>query len=145
MDEKKTKKETKNIYFEAIGRRKRATARVRLFQKPAKDKKTGDIDIDEKTLAKYFPLKEFQEVIYAPLKLTKTVKEFYISVKTNGGGVRAQAEAIRLGISRALLKFNNDLRQALKDEGFLTRDPRAKERKKFGLKKARKAAQWSKR
>ena len=150
MAEKKTKtskKKTskKNEYFEAIGRRKSATARVRLFQKPATGKKVGNIDVGDKTLAEYFPLKELQEIVYAPLKQTKLAKEFYISAKTYGGGVRAQAEAIRLGISRALLKFNIELRQELKDEGFLTRDARVKERKKFGLKKARKAAQWSKR
>jgi len=135
-------KEKENRYLEAVGRRKCAIARIRLF--PG-EKNKGEISVNEKELAVYFPTLELRETLKEPLKKTKTENDFFISAKVNGGGVRAQAEAVRLGISRALLKHNPDLRPVLKVEGFLTRDSRAKERRKFGLKKARKAPQWSKR
>lgn len=138
----KTKKKIIRKYFEAVGRRKSAVARVRLF---AAGKQKNEISINEKDITAYFPQAEIREIIKTPLKKTKTEEKFYISGKIYGGGVRAQAEAMRMGISRALLKFKADLRQALKEEGFLTRDARVKERYKFGLKKARKAPQWSKR
>lgn len=134
----KTKKET---YFEAVGRRKSAVARVRLFEKT----KGGNIDVNEKDVVIHFPTAELQEIIKSPLKKVGMEKSFYISVKVNGGGVRSQADAIKLGISRALLKVDAELRAVLKPEKFLTRDARVKERRKFGLKKARKAPQWSKR
>ncbi|MCF7835843.1 MAG: 30S ribosomal protein S9 [Candidatus Marinimicrobia bacterium] len=137
-----TNKTKKDVYFEAVGRRKRAIARVRLFQN-TKEKNSGTIN--EKDLEIYYPQEEFRNIIKSPMKITETLKNFYISGKVKGGGIKSQAEAIRLGVSRALLKFNPELRPVLKQEGFLKRDPRVKERKKFGLKKARKAAQWNKR
>ena len=139
-----TKTKTKNAYFEAVGRRKSAVARVRLF--PAKTAaEKGSMTINEKEPKDYWPTAEIAEITKAPLKKTGTEKEFSVSAKIKGGGLRAQAEAMRLGISRALLKFNPDFRSILKQEKFLTRDARVKERRKFGLKKARKAPQWSKR
>lgn len=138
----KTIKKTENKYFEALGRRKTSVARVRIFDK---DKNKGSFTINEKDLSDYFPLVELQEVVKSPFKKTEMLKKFYTTIKVNGGGVASQAGAIRLGISRALLKFNPELRPTLKEDGFLKRDPRMKERRKFGLKKARKAAQWSKR
>ncbi len=131
-------------YFEAVGRRKSSVARVRLFEKPTEGKK-GDVLINDKAMLTYLPIKELRDTVKAPLKKVEVLKNFFISVKVKGGGISSQAGAIRLGISRALLKFNPEFRLILKPEGFLTRDPRAKERRKFGLKKARKAAQWSKR
>jgi len=127
-------------YYEGIGRRKEASARVRLF-----DGK-GEILVNNKSLEKYF--KEFlgiKELIFAPLVLTKLENKFDISVKVRGGGKKSQAEAIVLGIARALAKIEKNLRPTLRKAGFLTRDPREKERKKYGLKRARRAPQWSKR
>lgn len=132
----------KNIYFEAVGRRKSSVARVRLF---GNKKKKNDSIVNDKEIKIYFPSAEMRFIIEAPLKLTKTKKDFYMTVKVYGGGVKSQAEAIRLGVSRALLEYKPDFRPTLKKEGFLTRDSRVKERRKFGLKKARKAPQWSKR
>ncbi|MBU1091434.1 30S ribosomal protein S9 [Patescibacteria group bacterium] len=138
---KKTNKKS-DVYFEAVGRRKSATARARLSQ-GGKDK--GLVKINEKDFETYCTQNELREIIISPLKETETLKIFYVSGKVNGGGIKSQAEAMRLGISRALLKFNPEFRAVLKQKGFLTRNPRVVERKKFGLKKARKAAQWSKR
>lgn len=129
-------------YFEAVGRRKCSIARVRLFE-DAKSKK--DTIVNDKEVKIYFPSAEMRFIIEAPLKITKTKGDFYMTIKVYGGGVKSQAEAVRLGVSRALLKYKPDFRPALKQEGFLKRDPRVKERRKFGLKKARKAPQWSKR
>jgi len=127
-------------YIPAIGRRKTSTAQVRIT--PAKATK---IIINEKDLTEYFPVEEQQKIVLSPFKKVEVGKEFEVSVVIKGGGVNAQAEAVRHGISRALTKFNEELRGDLKKLGFLKRDPRRKERKKFGLKKARKAPQWSKR
>ncbi|MFC1757032.1 30S ribosomal protein S9 [Patescibacteria group bacterium] len=135
----------KDVYFEAVGKRKSAVARVRIFEKPPEGQKKGTFTINDQELAKHFPLAELRKIIKDPFVKTETNKNFYSSIKVNGGGIKAQAEATRLGISRALLKFNENFRQILKESGFLTRDSRIKERKKFGLKKARKAPQWSKR
>ena len=96
-------------------------------------------------MAEYFPLEELREAVEDPLKKMKLAEKFKITVKASGGGVRSQADAIRLGIARALVKFNADFRKRLKKAELLTRDARVKERRKFGLKKARKAAQWRKR
>lgn len=145
----KTKKtiETKSgltgRYFEAVGRRKSAVARVRLFEK--KNVKELGVVVNDKKLSVYFPIAELQGIVESPLKKTKTENDLYVSGKVNGGGIRSQADAMKLGISRALLKFSPDFRHILKLDGFLTRDARVVERKKFGLKKARKAPQWSKR
>jgi small subunit ribosomal protein S9 len=129
-------------YYEAVGRHKEAVARVRLFNMGS----NGDrkILINNKELADFFSIEELKEVILAPLVKTST-KNCFLSVKVKGGGVRGQARAARLGISRVLIKRNPELRPVLKKEGFLTRSSRVKERRKFGLKKARKARQWRKR
>ena len=126
-------------YYEAVGRRKTAIARVRLFTKG-----TG-ISVNDKPYEEYFPLVELQKIAEAPLRKMKVSDKFKVSVKVLGGGSRGQAEATRHGISRVLVKFNEDFRKRLKKAGFLTRDPREKERKKYGLKGARRAPQWSKR
>jgi len=133
------KKEVKRKYIEAIGKRKKSVARVRLI----KDK-PGFI-INEKTMEEYFPLQDYHKKILGPFKATNLENSFFVSIKVNGGGITGQAEAIRLGISRCLVKIDKKLRPALRKAGFLTRDARIVERKKYGLKKARKAAQWSKR
>jgi small subunit ribosomal protein S9 len=128
-------------YIEAIGRRKTASARVRMT--PAT--KTS-YDINGKTVEEYFPTKELQLMSQESLKesaLTET--KFKITVVAKGGGIAGQADAMRLGIARALIEWDKELRGKLKKAGMLKRDPRAKERRKFGLKKARKSPQWSKR
>ena len=135
-----TKTAEKAKYFEAVGRRKTSSARVRLFAKG----ETGII-VNDKESKEYFPTRELQEIIGSPLNKMKLVDKFRITVKVKGGGVHSQAEAVRHGIARALTKFNGDFRKRLKKAEMLTRDPRAKERRKFGLKKARKSPQWSKR
>lgn len=127
-------------YFEAVGRRKTAVARVRLF---TQGKKT--FLVNEKSLEDYFPSFELQEIVKASLKKMKCLDRFRVSIKVRGGGKVAQAEAIRHGIARALVIFNPDFRKRLKKAGFLTRDSRMRERKKFGLKRARRAPQWQKR
>ncbi len=130
---------TKNKYFEAVGRRKTSIARVRIT--PAS--KTS-FTVNGKTLEVYFPVKELQAIINKPL-IDAATKDFSISILAKGGGVHSQAESVAMGIARALTKVDALLRTPLKKAGHLTRDPRAKERRKFGLKKARKAPQWSKR
>lgn len=133
-------KETKSAtYTEAVGRRKEAIARVRLVP----DSKMKFL-INERDLATYFPIRELQETVEKPLKVLGG-QAFTISARIIGGGITAQAEALRHGISRALIQIDPGARGKLKAEGLLKRDARVKERKKFGLKKARKAAQWSKR
>ncbi len=127
-------------YFEAVGRRKTAIARVRLF--PAA--KAG-YEINGKTLEAYFPVKEMQVTATEAIANAKAAEKFHITAKLVGGGISAQSEALRHGISRALLVYDVEIRGRLKKLGFLKRDPRAKERRKFGLKKARKSPQWSKR
>ncbi len=132
-------------YHEAVGRRKTSTARVRLFTcKPFEGEK-AKILINEKKYTDFFTTFDLQEVILSPLKKMKSINRFEITIKVKGGGVRGQADAICHGISRALVKFNLDFSKKLKRSGFLTRDSRKKERKKPGLKKARKASQWKKR
>ena len=130
----------KKLQFWGTGRRKKAIARVRLI--PAG---SGNIVINDRTLADYFPQGTLQYIIKQPLVLTETEAKYDIFVNVIGGGFTGQAGAIRLGISRALLQAEENVRPALKKAGFLTRDPRAKERKKYGLKAARRAPQFSKR
>ena len=130
----------KKLQFWGTGRRKKAIARVRLI--PAG---SGNIVINDRTLADYFPQGTLQYIIKQPLVLTETEAKYDIFVNVIGGGFTGQAGAIRLGISRALLQAEENVRPALKKAGFLTRDPRAKERKTYGLKKARRAPQFSKR
>ncbi len=124
--------------FNAVGRRKEAIARVRLV--PGK----GDIIINKRALDEYFGLETLKMSVRQPLVLVKATG-FDVLVNVNGGGLTGQAGAIRHGISRALIKANPELRGELKKAGFLTRDPRMKERKKYGLKAARRAPQFSKR
>lgn len=130
----------KTKYIEAVGRRKTSTARVRLT-KSSKD----TFEVNGKVLKAYFPTAELQTVVKEALKKTNLEGVFAITAKITGGGIHSQAEALRLGIARALQTNEPELRKPLKVEGLLTRDPRAKERRKFGLKKARKSPQWSKR
>jgi small subunit ribosomal protein S9 len=127
-------------YFEAVGRRKTATARIRLFI----DAK-NHYAINDKALEEYFPVKELANTVSDAIAKGKPAEKFFVSVKVVGGGISAQAEAIRHGIARALLVYDATLRGPIKKLGFLKRDPRAKERRKFGFKKARKSPQWSKR
>lgn len=127
-------------YIEAIGRRKTAIARVRIT--PATK---NEIKINGKKLEEYFKTKVLQNVAEEALTKSKIDKKFHITVVAKGGGINGQAEAVRLGIARALVEVDREQRKPLKKLGFLKRDPRAKERRKFGLKKARKAPQWSKR
>lgn len=136
----KENKTEKPAYFEAVGRRKTSVARVRLFSKGE-----AGITINGKDSEKYFSNPELQRIIQEPLKKMKLNGSFKILVKVSGGGIYSQAEAVRHGIARSLIKFDADFRKRLKKAGFLKRDPRMKERRKFGLKKARKAPQWSKR
>ncbi|HTH93254.1 MAG TPA: 30S ribosomal protein S9 [Candidatus Paceibacterota bacterium] len=128
----------KKQYIETIGRRKTATARVRLS---AASK--ASYVINDKELAVYFPTEELQKIVTDPFAISK--KAYAVSVHVKGSGIHSQAEAVRHGISRALVVEDEADKVALKQEGFLKRDPRSKERRKFGLKKARKSPQWSKR
>lgn len=144
----KNKKEKLPRYFRAVGRRKTATARIRLF--PIENSKKGlekekIILINDKPLEVYFPNVFLQNIVKSPLEITKSLDKFKITAVVKGGGINAQAGALRHGISRALVSFNSDLRKELKKADFLKRDPRMRERKKFGLKRARRAPQWSKR
>jgi small subunit ribosomal protein S9 len=132
----------KGGYIEAVGRRKTAAARVRISK--SKTKK-GHIVVNTKPYTEFFKTEELQMVVAEPFTKVELESGFDVSARVLGGGQHAQAEAIRHGISRALVDFNAELRKDLKKEGFLKRDPRAKERRKFGLKKARKSPQWSKR
>ncbi len=133
-----TQKTTK--YHEAVGRRKRATARVRITENP-----TQEIEVNERDFQEYFPTNELRKSITSVFSSAELPSFFNVKVRIRGGGISAQADAIRHGIARALIKYKEDLRSVLKKEGFLTRDARKKERKKFGLRKARRAPQWSKR
>lgn len=132
--------DTAKKYIEAVGRRKTGVARVRIT--PATK---NSFIINEKSLEVYFPVAEHQAICLNPFTSTKIAQKFMVTVKVSGSGVNSQAEAIRHGIARALNEYDLTLRKVLKKEGYLKRDPRAKERRKFGLKKARKAPQWSKR
>lgn len=139
MVEKKTEK-----YFEAVGRRKTSTARVRITP-GAK----ASFVVNGKDAKEYFQTEESRRLVQGPIVTGGDAEEkptkWHIEAKVNGGGLHSQAEAVRHGLSRALVEFDAELRGGLKDLGYLKRDPRAKERRKFGLKKARKAPQWSKR
>ncbi|HOD02317.1 MAG: 30S ribosomal protein S9 [Firmicutes bacterium ADurb.Bin300] len=126
-------------YFYGTGRRKKSVARVRVY--PG----TGNIIINDREIDDYFGLETLKLIVRQPLALTDTTDKFDIICRVVGGGVTGQAGAIRHGLSRALLQFDENLRPTLKKAGFLTRDPRMKERKKYGLKGARRAPQFSKR
>lgn len=129
---------TKDKYIEAVGRRKTAVARVRVYPSTK-----NHILINDKESFDYFKLAEMQKIISEPF--AEVSGKYKVTAKIVGGGAHSQAEALRHGIARALVGGDQTLRRALKVAGYLKRDPRAKERRKFGLKKARKAPQWSKR
>lgn len=132
-------------YYEAVGRRKTAIARVRLLTIKPLEEDEGKITINGKSYKSYFTTMELQQVAEASLRRLKSLNRFEVVALIKGGGVRAQAEALRHGIARVLVDFNADFRKKLKKVGYLKRDPRAKERRKYGLKKARRAPQWAKR
>ncbi|MEA3310320.1 MAG: 30S ribosomal protein S9 [Chloroflexota bacterium] len=127
-------------YYEGLGRRKRATARVRIYPGGA-----GQVLINGKDYQEYFGRKFDWRHIVSPFKVTQTEGLFDVTVQTKGGGITGQSEAVQLGTARALLRYDPDLRPALRKAGFLTRDAREKERKKPGLRGARKATQYTKR
>ena len=129
-----------NNYVEAVGRRKTAVARVRLMSGSK-----GLFMINDRPLTNYFPTTALQSVVKRPFSSQKMDGAYAVTVKVTGGGIHSQAEAISHGIARALVIQDTALKPALKKEGLLARDARAKERRKFGLKKARKSPQWSKR
>ena len=142
--EKKDKNEKKVKgtieYFEAIGRRKTAVARIRIWTK-------GKVEllVNGKPYKDYFTTAELQQVSSSSLEKMKCLDKFRVQIIVKGGGIRGQAEAIRHGTARALVLFNPDFKKRLRKAGYLTRDPRMRERKKFGLKRARRAPQWQKR
>ncbi|MCR4637904.1 30S ribosomal protein S9 [Ruminococcus sp.] len=131
--------ESKSKYYYGTGRRKNSVARVRLY--PG----SGNITINGRSIDDYFGLDTLKLIVRQPLELVGTTDKFDIICTVKGGGVTGQAGAIRHGVSRALLVYDQELRPELKKAGFLTRDPRMKERKKYGLKAARRAPQFSKR
>jgi small subunit ribosomal protein S9 len=131
--------ETKVVGARGTGRRKEAVVRVRLYAG------SGRIVLNGRTLEEYFPSRAHRMVVTSPLRLVGLEKDFDVSARLDGGGISGQAGALRHGIARALIELDPDLRPQLKSEGLLTRDAREKERRKYGLKKARKAPQFSKR
>ena len=131
--------ESKTPFYYGTGRRKHSVARVRVYEG------SGKITINGRDIDDYFGLETLKLIVRQPFAVTDTMDKFDIVCTVKGGGVTGQAGAIRHGLSRALLQFDPELRSALKKEGFLTRDPRMKERKKYGLKGARRAPQFSKR
>lgn len=136
-------------YYESVGRRKEATARVRVYTKKSTDDNTGEdkalIIVNDKPYFEYFRTVRLRNIVEAPLRKLKSLTRFKATVKTKGGGIAGQADAIKFGLSRALILFDPNFSKKLKKAGFLTRDAREKERRKYGLKKARKAPQWAKR
>lgn len=134
------KKMIKETYIEAVGRRKTSTARVRIFESAK-----SSFIVNGKDAKEYFQTEEERRLVQDPMVKGKPGTKFSVEVLVSGGGMHSQAEAVRHGLSRALVESDVELRGKLKTLGFLKRDPRAKERRKFGLKKARKAPQWSKR
>lgn len=129
----------KTRYAESVGRRKTAVARVRIT------KGTGKFVLNDKTVESYFPTARLRQFATSPLSRLQMTDKLDLSVKVGGGGVRAQAEAVRHGIARALIVMEPGYKKQLRGFGYLTRDPRMVERKKYGLKKARRAPQWAKR
>jgi small subunit ribosomal protein S9 len=127
-------------YIEAVGRRKTSTARARLT--PANK---IEVTVNGKSVQEYFPTDTLRAHVVEPLHIEGLEQQFVVSVHVNGGGISSQSEAVRHSVARALTAFAESLRKPLKQAGFLKRDPRMKERRKFGLKKARRAPQWSKR
>ncbi len=134
------KEEKKNSYIYSLGRRKSASATVRLYKNGK-----GEVTVNGKPLNEYFPTIELRRIVLSPLVGVGQDDKLDVTAKVLGGGVKGQAEAIRHAISRTLEKLNPNFRKALKKHGYLTRDPRVKERKKPGLKRARRRPQWAKR
>lgn len=138
----------KEKYFQTIGRRKESIAIVRLYTKKSTDLIEGDyalIIVNAKDYRNYFTDKTLQAIVESPLRKLKSTNRFKATVLVKGGGMSGQADAVKHGLSRALVLFDLNFRKKLKKSGFLTRDSRVKERRKYGLKKARKAPAWSKR
>jgi len=142
-EKKSVKAPKESRYFYAVGRRKTSVAQVRIT--PSDTVSENDYVVNEREMKEYFPGTIMQATFVSPFKETGLVDRFKTSVVVKGGGISSQVEAIRLGIARALIKFDETLRPVLKANGFLTRDSRKVERKKPGLKKARRAPQWAKR
>ncbi len=145
VEEKSLKKEK---YFQTIGRRKESIAIIRLFTKKSTDVIDGDyalVRVNDKDYREYFSDKILQGVVESPLRKLKSLNRFKATVLVRGGGLSGQADAIKHGLARALVEFDQNFRKKLKKAKFLTRDSRVKERRKYGLKKARKAPAWSKR
>lgn len=138
--EKKSKR-----YYEAVGRRKSSIARVRLFTIKPFEGDEGKIEVNGKPYKEYFPTLDLQQTAESALRKLKSLNRFEATVRVSGGGSKGQAEALRHGLARTLVDFNLDFRKKLKKAGYLKRDPRVKERRKYGLKKARRAPQWAKR
>ena len=135
-------------YYEAVGRRKESIARVRLYTKKATDVASEEkalVTVNGKDYREYFSDATLWEVVESPLKKLKSVNRFKVTVVVYGGGKSGQAGAIKHGLARTLVDFDNNFHKKLKKSGYLTRDPRAKERRKYGLKKARKGPRWAKR
>lgn len=147
MVESTTTTKEKNIasgrYIEGIGRRKTSVARVRIFE--VKGNKKKSFIVNDMEVGEYFPTEEMELITREAFSKVKAGNKFSVSVHVRGGGIHGQSEALRLGLARALVTFNEEWRKKLKKGGLLKRDPRMKERKKFGRKKARKSGQWSKR
>ncbi len=140
IEEKKARK-----YYGAVGRRKNAIARVRLFTIKPFEEDEGKITVNGKFYKEYFPTLELQQIAEVALRKLKSLNRFEVIAQVKGGGFKGQAEALRHGLARTLVEFNLDFRKKLKKAGYLKRDPRVKERRKYGLKKARRAPQWQKR
>lgn len=135
-------------YFEAIGRRKESTARIRLYTRKSTDQVLEEkalVQVNGQDYTNYFSDKNLHLIVESPLRKLKSLSRFKATVLVSGGGISSQAGAIRNGLAGALVQFDTNFRKKLRKAGFLTRDPRAKERRKYGLKKARKAPRWSKR
>ncbi len=135
----KTNKESRSKYYDSVGRRKTSVARVRVTSGK------GKVVVNDKEIHAYLQIPALVKKALEPLRSLKVDNHFDVSVKVSGSGIHAQSEAIRHGLSRALILVNPDFKKRLRSLGFLTRDPRMVERKKYGLKKARRAPQWQKR
>lgn len=151
IDEKKFEEAEKGPekYYEAVGRRKEATARVRVLTKKAADQQASEdkaiITVNGMPYFEYFKHLKLQGIVESPLKKLKSLNRFKAIVTVRGGGMSGQADAIKIGFSRALVLFDTNFTKKLRKAGYLTRDARVKERRKYGLKKARKSPQWAKR
>jgi len=131
------------IQYYGTGKRKTSVARV--YLRPGKGEITLFVNKRPRPFNEYFSVESLRQTITQPLRLTDTISKFNLLIRVDGGGISGQAEAVRLGVARALVEFNKELRQSLRDAGLLTRDSRIKERKKYGLRGARKAPQYHKR